>query len=86
MLNQPTTARYHLNRAIRADPALAMTRVDLSQNLMHSGRTQECIVILDEALLLCKHVSEIKDVMTAREVARIQLELTESGLYIPPLL
>ena len=63
-----------------------MTRVDLSQQYLHSGQSAKALVTLNEALRLARHVSEIRDVLTARNVALMQLELESEGLYTPQLL
>lgn len=74
-MNQRSNASKHLNHALKTDPALAMTKVDLAQNLMQSGHTEEALQMLDEALQLAKHVSEICDVLTAKKIASIQLQI-----------
>ena len=81
----PCTPCY-FSRAIAVDPTLAMTRVDLSQQYLHSGQSAKALTTLNEALHLARHVSEIRDVLTARNVALMQLELEREGLYTPQLL
>jgi predicted Zn-dependent protease len=78
---QIVTAERHLQAALLLDPAMAMVRVDLAQNLLLSGQAAEALQLLEEALLLAKQVSEIRDVLTARAIARMQVSLEERGLY-----
>jgi predicted Zn-dependent protease len=82
-LGQLGTASSHLQHAIHLDPALSMTRVDLAQNYMQSGRTEDALDMLNVALSLARQVSEIRDVLTAKSVATMQLKLEKQGLYIP---
>lgn len=83
-LGQNHSAKLHLDHALALDPSLSMTYVDMSQNLLQSGKTEEALGLLNHALRLAKHVSEIRDVMTARKVATIQRTLEEKGLFYPP--
>ncbi len=78
---QIATAERHLNAALLLDPAMAMVRVDLAQNLLMTGKAAQALGLLDEALLLAKQVSEIRDVLTARAIASMQVSLEERGLY-----
>jgi len=80
-LNQVGTAERHLQAALLLDPAMAMVRVDLAQNLLLSGHAAHALQILDEALYLARQVSEIRDVLTARTIASMQVSLEERGLY-----
>ena len=82
-LGQYSTASHHLELAIALDPALSMTRVDVAQNHSHEGRTQEALDMLQTALLLARQVSEIRDVLTAINVTKMQLALEKKGLYCP---
>ncbi len=82
-LGQLSTAMAHLDTAIALDPALSMTRVDLAQNYMQLSRTEDALDMLNTALNLARQVSEIRDVLTARSVATMQLKLEKLGLYIP---
>jgi len=61
-------AERHLQAALLLDPAMAMVRVDLAQNLLLSGQATRALSLLDEALLLARQVSEIRDV-AARTIA-----------------
>jgi hypothetical protein len=63
------------------DPALALTLVDVSQLHLYAGRSAQAMQTLDEALALARHVSEIRDVLTARTVATLQQELQNEGLH-----
>ena len=83
-LNQPKKAFLHLSTAIRLDQFSSSTRVDLSQIYLLSGRTELALSTLQEALDMAKHVSEIRDVLTALKVAEIQMELQREGVYYPP--
>lgn len=78
---QIATAERHLQAALLLDPAMAMVRVDLAQNLLLSGHAAQALQLLDEAVQLAKQVSEIRDVLTARTIAAMQLSLEERGLY-----
>mmetsp|Transcript_24156 Transcript_24156/g.54232 ORF Transcript_24156/g.54232 Transcript_24156/m.54232 type:complete len:250 (-) Transcript_24156:134-883(-) len=80
-LSQLRTAERHLQAALLLDPAMAMVRVDLAQNLLLSGQATRALSLLDEALLLARQVSEIRDVLTARTIAVLQLSLEQRGLY-----
>jgi len=72
LTDQRSNAAKHLNYALHTDASLAMTKVDLVQNLMQSGHTEE-------ALQLAKYVSEICDVLTAKKIALIQLKIQEDN-------
>jgi tetratricopeptide (TPR) repeat protein len=82
-LNQQSQAKRHITTAIGLDPALAMTRVDLSQQYLHAGQSALALQTLRDALFLARHVSEIHDVLTAQSVANMQLQLEKEGLYSP---
>jgi len=83
-LSQPVAALRHIALALRRDSFLPMTFVDLAQIFVHLGRTQEAVLALDHALVLSRHCSEIRDVLTARTIAQIQLELeTQEGICRP---
>jgi hypothetical protein len=51
---------------------------------MYIGRVEEALSTLNLALNMARHVSEIRDVLTALSVAKIQLELQKEGIYSPP--
>lgn len=70
--------------AISLDENLASTRVDLSQIYLLSGKTKLALDTLELALNMSKHVSEIRDVLTALKIANIQSKLQEEGIYLPP--
>lgn len=74
-LNQRVEARRHTEIALTIDPDLAMTRIDLAQHYLHLGRPEEALDCLQTALRLARHVSEIKDVLTAQLVAMVQMDL-----------
>jgi Tfp pilus assembly protein PilF len=84
-LNQKEEARIHMEIALAVDPTLAMTRVDLAQHHLHLGNSAVALETLEGALDLARHVSEIRDVLTARTVALIQLELESEGLSFPTI-
>ena len=79
-LGQHNTAGRHLQRALAADCALSMARVDLAQNMLQAGRPLEALTTLRRALRLARHVSEIRDVLTANYIAQMQVELEEQGI------
>jgi len=83
-LNQGSTSRKHLNCAASIDPHFALTHIDVAQAALQEGRTQKALSVLDHALSLTRHVSDICDVLTAITVAQLQLELQAEGLYSPP--
>ena len=83
-LNQSKKALVHLSFAISLDEHLASTRVDLSQIYLISGKTELALSTLELALNMAKHVSEIRDVLTALKIAHIQSKLQEEGIYCPP--
>ena len=77
-LSQPLAALTHISIALKYDCNLPMTYVDLSQIYLHIGRTKEALQALDHALEISKYCSEIRDVLSAQAIARMQLELEES--------
>lgn len=83
-LNQLTTARLHLDKALLLDPHFSLTYIDVAQAALQAGKTEESLRILDRALLLARHVSDLLDVLTAKRVAELQLCLEQEGLYYPP--
>lgn len=58
-----------------------MTRVDLAQQYLHTGRTSSALETLETALELAHHVGEIRDVLTAKKIALLQVELQNEGLH-----
>lgn len=74
-LSEPITALNHISIALKYDSFLPMIFVDLAQIFLHLGKTKEAIDSLDHGLIISKHCSEIRDVLTARTIANIQLEL-----------
>ena len=83
-LNQSKKALSHLSYAIFLDKYQASTMVDLSQIYLLSGKTKLALETLQIALNMAKHVSEIRDVLTALKIAKIQLKLHEEKIYSPP--
>lgn len=83
-LNQSKKALAHLSYAIFLDKYQASTMVDLSQIYLLSGKTKLALETLQIALNMAKHVSEIRDVLTALKIAKIQLKLHEEKIYSPP--
>lgn len=79
-LGQLSTAVAHLTLASNLDRALALPKVDLAQGLLQAGQTNEALAMLEEALQQARHVSEIADVLTARTVALVQLQLEQRGV------
>eukprot|EP01041_Mallomonas_annulata_P000097 gene97-136_t len=53
---------------------------DLAQAEISAGSIEKGMALLDKALAHAKHVSEIRDVITARVIALAQLELEEKGI------
>jgi len=80
LLNQLRSSEMQLQTALRMDPSLAMARMGLSQNLLLTGNAKQAFVLLDEALRFSKQVSEIRDVLTARTIALMQLDFERKGL------
>ena len=76
-LSQPCSALSHIAVALQYDSFLPMTYVDLAQIYLNLGRTKDALQGLDYALTIARHCSEIRDVLTARTIANIQLELEE---------
>ena len=72
-------AYTHMQLAIQIDDQLSMTQVDLAQYYLHSGQVQLAMQTLEEAFVSARHVSEIKDVVTARTVAVTRLALQSEG-------
>ena len=83
-MSQPGTSDRHLQCAVAIDPSFALTQIDVAQGLLHRGATQEALHVLDYALQLSRHVSDICDVLTAKTVATLQAELQAEGIYTPP--
>ena len=81
-LNQHEQALIHMKIAYSLDPSLVMTRVDLAQHYLSLGQTSDALSTLQGALNLSRQVSEVKDVLTAREAALLQLELQGEGLQL----
>lgn len=79
-LNQTQAAERHLQKALALDSSLALIRVDMAQHMSLSGRASEALHLLDEALTLARHVSEIKDVLTARAIISMSLDLEARGI------
>lgn len=76
-LGQLGTAKRHLRRALELDGSLAMTLVDLSQLLRQEKRFADAVRTSDEAMRRAKQVSEIRDVLSTRYLARLQQLLAE---------
>lgn len=76
-LGQLRTAEQHLSRALQLDPTLAMTLVDRSQLLRQEKRLGEAVHIIEEAMRCAKQVSEIRDVLSTKYLARLQQSLAE---------
>ena len=51
---------------------------------MQSGRTKDALDMYEVAMGLARHVSEIRDVLTAKTVCLMQVKLEEQGIYLPP--
>jgi tetratricopeptide (TPR) repeat protein len=83
-LQQPKVSELHLNQALAVDPTFALTQIDVAQSALHKGQTQLALNVLDHALYLSRHVSDICDVLTAKTVATLQDLLEKQGLYSPP--
>lgn len=82
-LGQISTAQAHLEKAISIDPSLAMSYIDLSQLQLQSGMTDKAVQTLSKALELARHMSEIKDVLMARQIATAQSALELQGICRP---
>lgn len=82
-MNLKSDAEYHLHHAQQLDESLAMTKVDIAQQLAQNGETAAALEMLDQALQCARHVSEIRDVLTYRRVAEMTLELETKGVHIP---
>lgn len=87
-LGQFQRAHLHLQAALRLDDSLAMTYVDLSQLQRQQGDTTAAIATISRALRCAKQVSEIRDVLSTKYLARLQQQCGELGLLpaIPPAL
>ncbi len=83
-LNQSATSKQHLTCASVIDPHFALTHIDVAQAALQEGRTEKALSVLQHALSLTRHVSDICDVLTAQTVAQLQMELQAEGLYCPP--
>lgn len=57
-----------------------------SMTVIFIGGAQEALLTLEKALALAKHVSEIRDVLTAMAIAKLQIAIEEEGLSKPMLL
>jgi Tfp pilus assembly protein PilF len=85
-MGQFDLAIAHIARALELDVSYCMTYVDLAQVHLQRGHTREALVLIEKALVLARHVSEIRDVLTSQRIAATQLELEGRGLYRQPLL
>lgn len=74
-LSEPIVALNHMLMALKYDSFLPMIFVDLAQIFLHTGKTKEAIESLNHGLIIARHCSEIRDVLTAQTIANIQLEL-----------
>jgi hypothetical protein len=57
-----------------------MPYVEIAQMHTHAGRGKEALAMIAKAMGLAKQVSEIKDVLTVKYIASIQLRLEKKGL------
>ena len=80
-MGQPYLAMRHINRALELDDTYCMTFVDLAQVFLQQGQTKEALTHISKALQLARHVSEIRDVLTAQKIALIQEELEQKGFF-----
>ena len=85
-LNQQSLSSRHISKALALDESLALTKVDMAQNLLFAGQLEEALELLEQALGCAKHVSEIRDVLTAKAVANMQRTLEVEMLYLPPVM
>ena len=69
----------HMQLALHIDNQFSMAKVDLAQYYLHIGALEMSLSTLDEALQLAKHVSEIKDVLTAKIMTLTQINLQKEG-------
>lgn len=70
-------AKEHTMRALELDPNLSTSYVDLAQSELADGNSDSGRDYLEKAMSLAHHVSEIRDVLTARTLSVLQLELEE---------
>jgi hypothetical protein len=49
--------------------------------MLLTNRTEQALVLLEKGLLIARHVSEIRDVLTARTIAALQKSIECRGLY-----
>jgi len=82
-LSYTSQIEKHINKAISLDPTLTMTYVDISQVCLSNGQTDKCLSMLSKALQLARHVSEIKDVLTAQAVGKLTRQLEDLKIYLP---
>eukprot|EP01035_Chromulina_nebulosa_P018693 gene18693-24449_t len=82
-LSYTSQIEKHINKAISLDPTLTMTYVDISQVCLSNGQTDKCLSMLSKALRLARHVSEIKDVLTAQAVGKLTRQLEDLKIYLP---
>lgn len=80
-MGQPELAIRHINHALILDGSYCMTFVDLAQVFLQQGKTNEALEYILKALHLARHVSEIRDVLTAQKIALMQAELEKRGLF-----
>ncbi len=76
-LGQLHKAHVHLSRAIQLDDTLAMTLVDLSQLHRQEKQLDKAVQTIDQAMRCAKQVSEIRDVLSTKYLARLQQTLAE---------
>jgi tetratricopeptide (TPR) repeat protein len=82
-VGQVETAKRHIQRGLELDPHFAMSHIDLAQLQLMSGQANLALQTLDKALQFSRHMSEIKDVLIAKEMAFAQLELEGMGISSP---
>jgi tetratricopeptide (TPR) repeat protein len=84
-LGQLQAAEAHFLHALSLDPGLALTLVDLSQLQRQRGQVVEAVQTIEQAMVCARQVSEIKDILAARYLARLQQSVGEKhGLLIVP--
>lgn len=82
-VGQIETAKRHIQRGLELDPRFAMSHIDSAQLQLMSGQTKVALETLEKALQYSRHMSEIRDVLVAREMALAQLALETKGISCP---
>lgn len=75
--NDPMRAIAHFQQALAIDPRCSSAHLDIAQVLFAQGRTDEAFEHFEAAAACCRFLPEVEEVCSCREMARMQLKVTE---------